>query len=172
MSNLLKYIEDTNKVFTNKIIEIIRDDENWLHDLGISEYELKNSISIPNLIRNKISVQTNSKTIDLLLKYVISEYLINEDDDEIALIKHMVSIDSYGKNSALYVFKCSKIYLCYFYNDTEETLITEDPEAFCWNVAETIKEDFDLEENNLSEEWFKDSETFNDLQLNYNFNKT
>ncbi|MBK5208741.1 MAG: hypothetical protein JJE44_04455 [Flavobacteriaceae bacterium] len=69
MSDLLKHIEGTNKVLTNNIIDIIRDDKDWLIDLGISESELKNKESSSNLIRKKISIPANWKSIDLLLQY-------------------------------------------------------------------------------------------------------
>ena len=60
------------------------------------------------------------------------------------------------------------MYFCYFYDGNLETLITEDPEDFCCGVAKNIVEYYELEKENLSDEWFKDSYSYNDLQFNFN----
>ena len=46
MSKLLRHIEETNKAFLNEIINAIKDDNDWLINLGISESELNNNIFI------------------------------------------------------------------------------------------------------------------------------
>ena len=170
MSKLLEYIEDINQVFIKKIIDNVRVDKEWLVNLGISESELDKKNLIPSLISKQISNPANKVSIDLLLKYVISEYLY--DDDELPLIKHYVSADSFTRRNALYVFKCSELYFCYAYQEKLESLITEEPEAFCWDVAVSIIEYYEMEKENLSDEFFKDSDTTNDLRLNFNFDKS
>tara|TARA_B110000046_G_C12817756_1_gene324033 strand:+ start:172 stop:684 length:513 start_codon:yes stop_codon:yes gene_type:complete len=170
MCDLLNYIKETNKEFTNKIINFIKDDKDWLIAIGISESQLTNKKLIPDLIGKKISNPANKTSIDLLLKYVITEYLY--DDDEIPLIKHVVGADSYGRTSTLFVFKCSELYFCYSYEENLKTLITEDPEAFCWESASSIKEYYKIEKENLRDDFFKDTDSYNDLQLNFDFDKS
>ena len=167
MSNLLRYIEDSNKAFINEIIDAIKNDKEWLINLGISENELKNNELIPDFIDNYLSNRENLITIDLLLKYIIDDFLY--DNDSIPLIKHVVSADSYGSESALFVFKCSDLYFCYFTGESKESKITEDPEAFCWNVANTIIDFYEVEKESLEDDWFDDSEVYNELKLNFNF---
>ncbi|MFD1292406.1 hypothetical protein ACFQ5N_01045 [Lutibacter holmesii] len=87
MSDILKQIEDTNDILTNRIIDIIRDEKDLFIKLGLSESVLKIKKSTSNLIRKQISNPANRKTIDLILKYVITGNLIK--DDEIPLIKHV-----------------------------------------------------------------------------------
>jgi hypothetical protein len=170
MSDLLMHLEIQNKEFVNKIIAIVKDDKKWLTKIGISKSEAENKKSVPNLIEQQISIPANRKSIDLLLRFLISEYLI--DDDKIPLIKHVVSAESYTRKSALFVFKCAQLYFCYFYYDSIESQITEDPEAFCWETAATILENYEIETENLSDEWFADSDTYNELNFNFNFNES
>jgi hypothetical protein len=167
MSNLLRYIEGTNESFRKKIIDFIKDDSEWLINLGLSENELKNNELISEYLEIYLSNQENLITIDLLLKYIIANFLC--DDDEIPLIKHVVSADSYGSKSALFVFKCSDLYFCYFTGESKENKITEDPEAFCWYVAKTIIDFYEVEKESLEDDWFDDSEVYNELKLNFNF---
>jgi len=170
MSNLLQHIEDTNKSFISQIINAIKDDNDWLINLGISESDLSKNILIQDSISKFISNPENLKKIDLLLKYVITDFL--DDDDHIPLIKHVVSAESYGKKSALFVFKCSDLYFCYFTGEEMETLITENPEAFCWEAAKSIIEFYEIEKESLEDDWFNDSHPYNELTLNFNFEKS
>jgi hypothetical protein len=167
MSNLLKHIEDTNKSFINQIINAIKDDNDWLINLGISERELSKDVLIQDFIIKYVSNPENFKTIDLLLKYVITDFL--EYDDHIPLIKHVVSADSYGSMSALYVFKCGDLYFCYFIGDEMETLITKNPDAFCREAAKSIIDYYEIEKESLKDEWFNNSDAFNKLIINFNF---
>ncbi len=169
MNNLLRHIEDTNKAFINEIINAIKDDKDWLINLGITECELNKNILIPDFISKHLSNPENFKTIDLLLKYVITDFL--DENDNIPLIKHVLSADGYGRKSALFVFKCSDLYFCYFIGDEMETLITENPEAFCRKAAKSIIEFYEIEKESLEDEFFNDSDTTNELTLNFNFDK-
>lgn len=169
MSNLLRHIEVTNKEFINKIINAIENDNDWLNNLGLSESELNKNILIPDFISKYLSNPENLKTIDLLLKYVITDFL--QDDDHIPLIRHDVDADVYGRKSALFVFKCADLYFCYFTGDEMESLITENPEAFCRKAAKSIIEFYEIEKESLEDEWFNDSDTTNELTLNFNFDK-
>jgi hypothetical protein len=170
MSNLLRHIEDTNKAFINEIINAIKDDNDWLINLGISESELNKNILIPDFISKYLSNPENLKTIDLLLKYVITDFL--DDDDHIPLIKHVVSANSYGRKSALFVFKCYDLYFCYFTGEKMETLITENPEAFCWVAAKSIIDFHEIEKESLEDDWFSDSDAYTELTLNFDFDKS
>lgn len=167
MNDLLKHIENTNKEFSNKIINAIKDDENWLKKIGLTENGLDEK-EISDFIRIYISNPTNFIKIDQLLIYIITEHL--SDDDKIPLIKHSISADDYGRESALFVFKCSDLYFCYYSGEDSEKLITKEPESFCWRVAKSIIDYYKMEEENLADnDWFSDS--FNRLRLNFNFEK-
>jgi hypothetical protein len=167
MSDLLKYIENTNKEFSNKIINAIKDDENWLKNIGLLENGLDER-KTSDFIRMYISNPANIDKIDQLLKYIITEYL--SDDDETPLIKHSISADDYGRDSALFVFKCSDLFFCYYIGENSEKLITKEPESFCLRIAKSIIDYYKMEEENLADnDWFSDS--FNDLRLNFNFEK-
>jgi hypothetical protein len=170
MSKLLRHIEETNKAFLNEIINAIKDDNDWLINLGISESELNNNIFITDFISKYLSTPENIKTIDLLLKYVITDFLY--DDDNITLIKHVVSANSYLRKSALFVFKCSDLYFCYFTGEEMKNLITENPEAFCWEAAKSIIDFYEIEKESLEDDWFNDSDAYNVLTPNFNFNKS
>ena len=52
-----------------------------------------------------------------------------------------------------------------------ETLITEKPENFCWEAAKSIIDYYEFEKESLEDDWFNDSDTYNELILNFNFNK-
>jgi hypothetical protein len=170
MSNLLRHIKDTNKAFINEIINAIKDDNDWLVNLGISDAELNKNELITDLISKYLYNTENLKTIDLLLRYVITDFL--DDDDHIPLIKHVVSADSHGRKSALFVFKCSDLYFCYFTGNEIETLITKHPEDFCWKAAKSIIDFYEIEKKGLKDEWFNNSDAYNELILNFNFNKS
>lgn len=167
MSDLLKYIENTNKEFSNKIINVIKDDENCFKNIGLQVNGLDEK-ETSNFIRMYISNPANIDEIDQLLNYIITEHL--NDDDKIPLIKHSISADDYGSESALFVFKCSDLYFCYYTGENPEKLITKEPESFCWRVAKSIIDYYKMEVENLEDnDWFSDS--FNDLRLNFNFEK-
>lgn len=170
MSNLLRHKEVTNNAFTNKIINAIKDDKDWLFSIGISENELNKKEIIPDFIKNHITNPENIKTIDLLLKYVLTDCL--NDDDSIPLIKHLISADSYSGEYALFVFKCGDLYFCYFLGEEIETLITKKPEDFCWASAKTIIDNYKMEKENLKDDWFNDSNNYNTLNLNFDFDKS
>jgi hypothetical protein len=53
-----------------------------------------------------------------------------------------------------------------------ETLITEDPEEFCFQAAYSIIDSYELERGNLDDEWFKESDTSNELLQNFEFNES
>lgn len=167
MSDLLNYIENTNKEFSNKIINVIKDDGNWLKNIGLVENGLDER-KTSDFIRMYISNPANINKIDQLLIYIITEYL--SDDDETPLIKHSISADDYGRDSALFVFKCSDLFFCYYIGENFEKLITKEPEPFCLRIAKSIIDYYKMEEENLADnDWFSDS--FNDLRLNFNFEK-
>ena len=169
MSNLLEYIEVLNKTFCNEIINAIIDDYDWLVDIGISKSELNNEKLKKEYIIKYLSSQENKEKIDLLLRYVIADFLM--DDDRIPLIKHCVSADSYGSTSALFVFKCSDLYFCYLANDKIESNITKDPEVFCYDSAKSIINLYLIEKKNLDDEYWENSDVINSLEFNYNFIK-
>lgn len=167
MSDLLKYIEDSNNFFLDKIINVIKDDENCFKNIGLQVNGLDEK-ETSNFIRMYISNPANIDKIDQLLNYIITEHLY--DDDKIPLIKHSISADDYGRQSALFVFKCSDLYFCYYSGEDSEKLITKEPESFCWRVAKSIIDDYKIDVENLEDnDWFSDS--FNDLRLNFNFEK-
>ena len=167
MSNLLQHIEISNKKFINEIINSIIDECDWLVDIGISKSELNNKDLIKDYIIKYLSNSENKEKIDLLLRYVISDFLM--DNDKIPLIRHHVSADSYGSTSALFVLKCSDLYFCYLAKDVIESNITEDPESFCRDSAKSIIDFYLLEKEGLDDEYWEDSDTSNSLELNFNF---
>jgi hypothetical protein len=167
--HLKVHVTRYNELFTNKIIEIIKDDVYWLGKLGVKKADIKIDESISEIIKTKLSNPANKESIDLILKYVIGDYLM--EDDELPLIKHVVSADSHWQLSSLFVFKCSELYFCYSNGVKTETLITEEPEAFCWETAGSIIDYYEMEKENLKDEWFKESDSYNELQQNFNFNK-
>jgi hypothetical protein len=165
MSNLLRYIEESNERFMDKIVVLIKDDQEWLETLGIAGNE--KGTKIKAAIRKQLSNPDNSNLIDSLLKYVIHEY--QSELDQIALITHYVSADSYGQHSALFVFKCSNLYFCHSTGVDSKSMITKDPEDFCRNAAKTIIDYFELEKENLRDEWFENSDVTNELTVNFDF---
>jgi hypothetical protein len=123
---------------------------------------------ISDFIRMYISNPVNINEIDQILNYIITEHL--SDYDEIPLIKHSISADDYGRVSALFVFKCSDLFFCYNTGENSKKLITNEPEPFCLRIAKSIIDYYKMEEENLVDnDWFSDS--FNDLWLNFNFEK-
>ena len=166
MSNLLKYIEQNNDTFFKEVIKIIKNDKYWLSKLGIIESNDNENLKIA-AIKKEISNPENKLVIDELLKYVIADYLI--EYDSIPLIKHSVSAGGYGRKSALFVFKCDNLYFCYYFGDKLVSLITEHPEEFCFNAAKSIRDYYKLEESNLDDEWFEETDCYNDLQCNFQF---
>ena len=170
MTKLLQYIEDKNEAYIDKIIDSIKDEKDWLLDLGIPESALDNSEQIPSLIRRQISNPSYQVQIDALFKYLITDYFY--DVDEIPLIKHYVSADAYTSISALYVFKCAGLYFCYATGEDSQTLITKEPEDFCRNIASGIMNMYEIEEENLQDEYFKDTDPYNDLNMNFDFNES
>lgn len=167
MSNLLKHIEILNKIFIDEIINAIIDDFDWLVDIGISKSEINNKELIKDYITIYLSNSENKEKIDLLLRYVISDFLM--DNNRIPLIRHHVSADSYDSTSALFVLKCSDLYFCYLAKDVIESNITEDPELFCRNSAKSIIDFYLLQKDGLDDEYWEDSDTINSLELNFNF---
>lgn len=111
MSDLLKYIGDSNNFFLDKIINVIKDDENCLKNIGLQVNGLDEK-ETSNFIRMYISNPANIDKIDQLLNYIITEHLY--DDDDTPLLKHSISADDYGRESALFVFKCSDLFFCYY----------------------------------------------------------
>ena len=166
MSKLLKYIEQNNDTFVKEVIKIIKNDKDWLAKLGISESSGNENLKIP-AIKKEISNPENKLVIDELLKYVIADYLI--ECDSIPLIKHEVSAGGYGRKSGLFVFKCDNLYFCYYLGEKLVSLITEQPEEFCFDAAKSIKNHYKLEESNLDDEWFEGTDFDNDLQCNFQF---
>jgi hypothetical protein len=166
MRDLLRYIEESNERFIDKIISIVLDDREWLEKIGIATEEVndeKNKIAI----RKQLSNPDNSIMIDSLLNYVINEYQC--EMDQIALIAHYTSSESYAQHSALFAFKCSNLYFCHSIGVETTSIITQDPEDFCRTAAKTIIDYFELEKENLSDEWFKDSDVTNELTVNFDF---
>ncbi len=166
MSNLLKHIEKSNEAFIEKIISIIVDDEEWIDALGITEDDLKKR-EITTAIRNQLLNTEKTQAIESLLAYIISDHIC--DDAEIPLITHHVSAEIYTQTSALFVFKCSNLYFCHSIGVETTSIITKDPEDFCRNTAKTIIDYFELEKENLSDEWFEDSDVTNELTVNFDF---
>jgi hypothetical protein len=165
--SLNAHISTYNNLFINEIIEIIKDDRYWLDKLRLKEADIKLYESISEMIKTKLNNPENKESIDLVLKYAIGDYLL--EDDKLPLIKHEVSVDSHWHRSALFVFKCSELYFCYYYGTKIKTLITEDPLAFCCKTIKSIIECYEMENENLNNEWFQDSESTNNLQLNFNY---
>lgn len=171
MSDLIEYISEVNERFKNKIIHALLEDHGYLLDHGITENELQEKNNIPDLIKSKIFSSTNKLSIDAVLKYVISEHLY--DDDELPLISHYCSADSYTSSSALYVFKFMELYFCYARvdGDFDASIITEEPDSFCYDIASSFMDNYEMEKENLNDEWFKDSNPCNEITMNFKFNK-
>ena len=167
MSNLLQHIEIINKTFIDEIVNAIIDDFVRLVDLGISKSDINNKEFIKDYVIKFLSNSENKEKIDLLLKYIITDFLM--DNDRIPLIRHRVSADSYDSTSALFVFKSSDLYFCYLAKDVIENEITEDPELFCRNSAKSIIDFYLLEKEGLDDDYWEDSDTINSLELNFNF---
>ena len=170
MNGLLDYIENNNEVFIDIIIDILKDDKDLLIEIGVSESETKQKKIIPSLIREIITNPENKESIDELIKLLITDYDLG-DYEKVPLIIHEVSADAYSAKRSLYVYKCSELYFCYFIDEQMETLITEDPEEFCFQAAYSIIDSYELEIGNLDDEWFKESDTSNELLQNFEFNK-
>jgi len=168
-NEFLTYIASTSDIIKDEVIKLIRDDNHWLDKLDITKEKLKNSISVADMIRIKLENPQNREIIDSILKYVINDYFI--DDDELHLVKHEVSADSYGKKSAIYIFKCANEYFCYNIHDEIDLIITTDPIEFCQGLVESFEENYQMEVENLKDEYFKNSETTNSLHWNFNINK-
>lgn len=166
MSNLLKYIEQNNDAFVKEVIKIIKNDNDWLSKLGISESSINENLIIA-VIKKEILNSENKLVIDELLKYVIADYLI--DGDSIPLIKHEVTAGGFGRKSALFVFKCANLYFCYYFGEKLVSLITEQPEEFCFDSAKSIMDYYEFEKSNLEDEWFDETDCDNDLQCNFDF---
>lgn len=173
MSNLrekfLTHIAVTTKLITSEIIKLIENDEYWLGILGIQVAKSTSGISVSDLVKIKLKNPENIDSIDNLLKYVIGDYLI--DNDDFHLIKHESSVDSHWQRNALFVFKCENEYLCYHYGNALEVVITDNPVEFCRKAAEEIESNYKLEEENLKDDYFKDSDHYNDLNWNFNFSE-
>ena len=171
MSDLIEYISEVNERFKSKIIDALLEDPEYLLEHGITENEIKEKNNIPELIKSKIFSSTNKLSIDAVLKYVISEHLY--DDDELPLISHYCSADSYTSSSALYVFKFMELYFCYARvdGDFDASIITEEPDSFCYDIALGIIDHYEMEKENLNDEWFKDSNPTNEISMNFKFNK-
>jgi hypothetical protein len=166
MSKLLRHIEKSNEPFIEKIISIIIDDEEWIEALGITEDDLKKT-EITAAIRNQLLNTEKAQAIESLLAYIISDHIL--DDTKIPLITHHVSAEVYTQTSALFVFKCSNLYFCHSIGFETTSIITKDPEDFCRTAAKTIIDYFELEKENLSDEWFEDSDVTNELTVNFDF---
>ena len=147
----IAYITKSNDLFTNKIIEIIKDDAYWLGELGIQEADIKIDKSISEIIKTKLSDPENKEAIDMVLKHVIGNHLLDYDDenddsndDEIPIVKIEYRDLAFKSVNAFYVFKCKHLYFCYYflglnYKDLElKTLITKNALNFCQNVMTEI----------------------------------
>lgn len=164
---LIEHIEASTKTITAKIINLIKEDDDRLEKLDIHKGEIPVGSSVSKMIQQKLSSLENKEAIDALLKYVIGDYLI--DDDSLPLFHHYVSADSYSKQSALFVFQCSDQFFCYFYGDELTSTITNNPIDFCLQAALEVMQNFEFEEANLEDDWFEDSEPSNELSWNFNF---
>ena len=153
---LKAHISTSNDLFTNEIIEIIKDDVYWLGKLGIKEADIKIDQSISEIIKTKLSDPENKESIDLILKYVIGNHLL--DDYEIPIARIEYSDLAFISVNAFYIFKCANLYFCYYFMghgqhstvpDLEsKTLITKDPLNFSQNViTEIYKEYISLQSN-------------------------
>lgn len=168
MNNLKKHIRKHSKNNFDKIVEILVEESHLIVQLGISMAEIEDKDRLPGLICEMMAKESNRDTTDEMLQYLISEYLI--EDDEMPLIKHWVSADNYSKTTALFVFQFGELFICCSYNDEAHTTITADPEMFCEESIQDIMANYELEKENLQDDWFAESNPTNELIVNFDFN--
>lgn len=144
MSDLLDYIETNNTRFINEIEKLVLNDEYAQELVGISQSN--SEATKKDAIQAFISNPDNIKNIDKLLRYLISEYLY--DNDQVCLIRLYVSADGYTKTNALYVYQCKDLFFCYFLNDEIKSIITDNPTVFCYECAREIKATYESEKEN------------------------
>jgi hypothetical protein len=161
--SLFDFIEESTAFIQEKIIEIIETDEYWLEELGIIDIEEQNSNTIKDIIRTKLVDIENYENTNKVIAYVLDDYVLGVDD-KFSIFHGVCSIDSYSRDSALYVFKFNSKFFCYYL--PERSLITIDPISF---IKEAIKDEmiqFDIEKENMVDENFKDTEFTLDLNWN------
>jgi hypothetical protein len=163
MPELLNYIEANNNHFINEITKLVLNDEYAQELVGFNQ---GNSTLIKkDAIHTFISTPNNIKSIDTLLRYIISEYLY--DNDQVCLIRLYVSADTYTKTCGLYVYQCKDIYFCYFLDDEIKSIITNNPTDFCYECVRDIKATYESEKEN--EGYFESFELT--LVSNFDFEK-
>ena len=158
-SDFFKYIKTSSKQITAYITEHIVGDEYWLNQLGVS---ISND-EVEDIIKSKLNDLSNNQVIGSLLKYIFTDYLI--DDDNFPIFSHYVSCDSYTSKRALFVYQCSNQYFCYYFGEELEVIVTENPMNFCIESMKDTIDYFDLEQENIKDNYFTDSSN----ELHWNF---
>ena len=163
MSDLLNYIETNNSYFINEFTKLVLNDEYAQELVGISQSN--SEATKKDAIQAFISNPDNIKSINTLLRYLISEYMY--DNDQVCLIRLYVSADGYTKTNALYVYQCKDLFFCYFLDDEIKSIITDKPTDFCYECAREIKATYESEKEN--EGYFESFELV--LVSNFDFEK-
>lgn len=165
MEDFERFIRDATQFLFDKLYDLIHDDEHWLKELGVD----LNDKSLDQISREDIIAKlvdpTNLERADKVIEYIIGEYLIIDNDGH-SIFWSYASASSYTRISALYVFKLGDNYFCYYYPD--DSLITEkDPLSYCKDAAASEISQYEMEEKNMDDEYFKDSGF--SLSLDWNF---
>ena len=163
MEHLFNFIDESTIFIKNKIIEIIENDKLWLNELGILN---SNKVELTNLKQSiflKLEDAENYDRTDRIIQYVLNDYILGEDDKH-SIFYSFCNTDSYSRRSALYVFKFSDIFFCYYL--PERSLITNNPIPFCKDSIKNEMELFEIEKENMEDEFFEDSDFR--VELNWN----
>jgi hypothetical protein len=163
MKDLQIFIEESTAFIKEKIVEIIEDDDHWLMELGIINSEKKECLNIKDLILSKLEDKENCERTDKILQYVLDDYILGEDEEHSIFYGHC-DVDSYTRNSALYVFKFNSSFFCYYL--PERSLITSDPIPFCKQAILDENNQLEIEKENMNDEYWKNSEFTLDLNFN------
>jgi hypothetical protein len=164
MENLFNFIDDSTFFIKNKIVEIIENDDDWLNELGILNSYNDAVINLKELIVLKLEDIENQDRTDKIIQYILNDYILGEDE-KYSIFYGICEADSYSRNSALYVFKFDCKFFCYYL--PERSLITTNPIPFCKEAIQDEIKHFEIEKENMKDEYFDESD-FNN-KLNFNF---
>lgn len=178
-SQLNSHVTQYNGLFISEIVNVIKDNVYWLGKLGITEADIKIDESISEIVKLKLNDPENKEIIDLILQYVISDHLLNWDEQiPLAQFTYSDFINTY--EFAFYIFKCKTLYFCYYFEtDTKtETLITKTPLSFCQDIIRKMYKEYRSLQYNLERMDATDDEDWEEmtesgqirLEANWNYN--
>jgi hypothetical protein len=159
--NLYNFIDESTVFIKNKIVEIIENDDDWLKELGILNSEKDEKTNLKELILLKLEDVENNKRNKKIIKYVLNDYVLGEDDKH-CIFYGTCDADSFSRNSALYVFKFHNKFFCYYL--PERFSITSNPLPFCKKAIRDEIDYYELEKENMEEGYFEEFR----IELNWN----